>query len=332
MEKKRKKISVILPVFNEEKNISILYQKLSTIFSTLHHYDYEFIFVDDGSTDNSWETIKQLAQLDNTVKGIHFSRNFGHQTAISAGYDYAHGDAIICMDSDLQHPPEVIPTMISVWQNGIDIVYVKSKDRTIDTIFKKITAKMHYLILDTISDVKIPRNVADFRLLDKKVVKIIQNTPEYSRYLRGLVAWTGFKQHILYTTFHKRKMGTTKYTLKKMLQFSFDGITSFSVFPLRLAGYIGVLTLSLSCIMSSYILYYWFKNTIHNPLFKLSIIGIYMFIGILCLLLWIIGEYVARMHEQLKGRPLYIIANTCNITRNHYEINAIPHQPSRALL
>lgn len=225
----KKILSFILPVFNEEANILLIYATLKNILIFLPKYDYEIIFVNDGSTDGSWNLIQTLIGKDPYVKGMQFSRNFGHQIALTAGYDHAQGDAIITMDTDLQDPPELVLEMIKKWEQGSHIVYARRIDRK-DTFLKRITATLYYRLLNVIADVVIPRNVGDFRLIDKKVLMILQHCRERSRYLRGLVAWTGFSCDFVDFQRPNRLHGQTGYTWKKMLKLASDGITGFSVF------------------------------------------------------------------------------------------------------
>ena len=234
----KKKISIVIPLYNEENNIQLIYTTILTILEHITEYEYEFIFINDGSNDNSWSIIKNLTVSSASVKAINFSKNFGHQIALSAGYNHAKGDAIISMDADMQHPPEIIPAMIKAWQEGFDIVYIKNKTRK-DSFFKKITALGYYRILELISEIKIPRNVADFRLIDKKVLSIINQSEEKARYLRGMVAWTGFKHTVIECSFAKRHSGVPGYTWNKMFKLALDGVIGFSTSPFRFIVLLG---------------------------------------------------------------------------------------------
>jgi glycosyltransferase involved in cell wall biosynthesis len=308
----KKLISIILPVYNEEKNIVLICQKLSSILIKLIlEYDYEIIIINDGSNDHSWQEIKKLAAEDKKIKAVNFSRNFGHQIAIAAGYDLASGDAIITMDADLQHPPEILPHMINSWKQGTEIVYIKSNEGH-NGFLKRITSVLYYKILDSISSVKIPRNIQDFRLIDKKVLKTIKQSKEKSPYWRGLVAWTGFKHIILETQYAKRIAGKTGYSWKKMFKLAFDGVTGFSLFPLKIAGFAGFFVIITGTLMFGYITIDAFVFKIYYPLFKWLVTIIYIFMGVQFLLFWLIGEYIGRMFEQQKNRPLYIIDEMIN--------------------
>jgi glycosyltransferase involved in cell wall biosynthesis len=308
-----KLISIIIPAYNEEQNIPVVYQQVSLTLQTLAPtYDYEFIFINDGSKDHTWEKINDLAQTDAHVKGINFSRNFGHQIALSAGYDVAKGDAIISMDADLQDPPTLLLEMINAWEKGFDIVYARRINRD-DGFLKKLTALWYYKFLDAVAEVKIPRNVGDFRLIDKKVLNELKRCREKSRYLRGMVAWTGFKHTFVDFVRPNRLSGMTGYTWKKMFRLAFDGLTGFSLFPLKIAAYVGVFVIITGAAMFCGITIDAFIKGVHYPLFKWLVTIIYIFMGVLFLLLWLIGEYIGRIYEQQKDRPLYIVEERVNL-------------------
>ena len=305
-------ISIVLPVFNEQENIPIIYQELLLALEELPNYTYEIIFVDDGSKDLSWQALTDIARLDPRVKGICFSRNFGHQIALSAGYDSARGAAIISLDADMQHPPDVIPAMIEQWEQGSQIVYARRMDRN-DTFFKKVTAVLYYCLLNKIADITMPRNVADFRLIDKKVLTTIQRSKEHSRYLRGMIAWTGFKHSFVDFKCQDRYYGTSGYTWKKMFRLAFDGITGFSSFPLKIAAFMGIYIIATGSSMFLYITYDALVQHVRYPLFKWLVTINYIFMGVQFLLMWLLGEYIGRIYDQLRDRPLYIIAQEVNM-------------------
>ena len=237
--------SVIVHVFNEEEVILETYNRLKGVMDALKE-SYEIIFVNDGSRDKTSFIIGQLCKMDQNTKLIDFSRNFGHQTAITAGMDYSEGDAVVVIDADLQDPPEVIPGMISKWKEGYDVVYGKRIERKGDSIFKKITAKLFYRFLKKMTDVDIPVDTGDFRLIDRKVCETLKTVRERNRYVRGTISWLGFRQTGIEFVRDKRFAGKTKYLLKKMLKFAFDAITSFSYKPLKLASYVGLLLSAIS--------------------------------------------------------------------------------------
>lgn len=313
---RKKLISVILPIFNEEANIPVVYAEISAVLETIKtKYDYEIIFVNDGSRDHSWIKVKELAIKDSRVKAITFSRNFGHQMALTAGYDHAQGSAIITMDADLQDPPKLLLEMIQKWESGTQIVYARRVDRK-DSLPKRFTANLYYKFLDAIADVQIPRNVGDFRLIDKKVLSTLNGCRERSRYFRGMVAWTGFSHAFIDFARPNRQAGTTGYTWKKMFKLAFDGMTSFSMFPLKLAAYVGVFVIATGSLMFLYITFDAFVNQINYPLFKWLVTIIYIFMGVQFLLMWFLGEYIGRIHDQQKERPLYVVAEEVNFSKS----------------
>jgi dolichol-phosphate mannosyltransferase len=321
-------ISIILPIYNEAENIALVYKELNSTFNKLKDYEFEIIFVNDGSKDESWYWLAKLAQSDTRVTSINFSRNFGHQMALTAGYDHAKGDAIITMDADLQDPPSLIVEMVKKWEHGAQVVYARRADRK-DSFLKKTTAQWYYKLLDRIADVHMPRNVGDFRLIDKKVLETIKNCREKSRYLRGMVAWSGFKADYVDFNRPNRHAGQTGYTWSKMIRLAFDGMTGFSLFPLRLAAFIGAFVIATGCAMLLFICCDTIFYSVYYPLFKWLTTIMYIFMGVQFLLMWILGEYLGRVFEQQKGRPLYIVDEVIKQTemttsqkRNEYE----PHQ------
>jgi polyisoprenyl-phosphate glycosyltransferase len=310
----KKFVSIVIPAYNEEANIPILYQKIVAILASYtYQHTYEIIFVDDGSLDRTWQTITDLAHKDRTVKGLKFSRNFGHQIALTAAYDAAHGDAIISMDADLQDPPELIALMLDAWHEGADIVYARRRNRK-DGLLKKWTADLYYRLLARVSEITIARNVADFRLIDKKVLEQLNQCREKARYLRGMVAWTGFSCNFIDFERPHRFAGQTGYTWKKMFTLAFDGMTSFSTFPLRVVGYMGIVALSSVCVVVTYMSYHMIIYQAHYQLAAwLSLAGFFM-MAVQSIALWLLGEYLARVYIESQARPLYIVARRCNIS------------------
>ena len=238
---KKQLLSIVIPLFNEVDNITELYRQLTVVFTDLSNYEYEILFVDDGSRDGSFEAVKILNQTDKRVRGVSFSRNFGHQTALLAGLEHAKGDAIISMDADLQHPPDLIPQLVEQWQAGFEIVNTRRLDSEGVSWFKKSSSKYYYSLLNYLSDIPIEPAAADFRLMSQKVVKAYLSLPERGRFTRGLVSWIGFRQTIIDYKANARFAGKSKYSLIKMLKFGLDGIISFSARPLRLSFYVGFL-------------------------------------------------------------------------------------------
>lgn len=301
------KYSVIVPLFNEEAVVCETHKRLSAVMNQTDG-EYEIIFVNDGSRDSTETLVKQIMQNDSHVCLINFSRNFGHQTAISAGMDNARGQAIVVIDADLQDPPEVILEMIARWKEGYDVVYGKRSVREGETVFKKATAKIFYRFLASLTDIDIPTDTGDFRLIDRKVCDAMKTLKEKNRYIRGLVSWLGFKQTSVTYVRKERFAGETKYPLKKMLSFAGDAVTSFSDKPLKIAGYAGYL---LSFISFIYLLYVVIRKITVGDFGEgwASIVAINLFFnGVILIVLGIMGEYIGRIYDECKNRPLYVIA------------------------
>ena len=255
-----KKISIVIPMYNEQEVAEICYQRIKNVLNKLSRYDYELIIVDDGSKDKTLEIVTKIAETDDKVVIISFSRNFGHQAAVTAGLRETTGDAVVIIDADMQDPPEVVEEMVKLWEQGNDVIYAVRSKRKGESIFKTFTAKMFYKILYNLSVVEIPKDTGDFSLGDRKVIDFIISFPEHNKYLRGLFSWTGFKQKPINYIREKRTAGKTKYPLKKMLKLAYDGIIGFSSKPLKLIGQIGVFSLVLSFIILVYtVLSYMFK-------------------------------------------------------------------------
>ena len=303
-----KKISIIIPVYNEATNITKLYSELIVVLSTLQ-YSYELIFVDDGSIDDSLIKIKDLAQANPCVFYIEFSRNFGHQYALKAGLDLSTGDAAITMDCDMQHPPEVIVSLIAKWNQGFDIVYTRRNDDQNLSWFKRTTSAMYYHFLNWLSELTLEKGTADFRLISRNVINAFKGIKENELFLRGLVKWAGFRQTAVDYDPHLRFSGNTKYNLKKMLSFAFSGITAFSVKPLKLVAYVGLFMFILSMILIPYALIsYFVGQTV--PGWTSLIISIIFFGSLQLFMLGIIALYLSRISVQSKQRPLYLIRDT----------------------
>lgn len=306
MSKSEVKYSIIVPVYNEELVIGETYKRLKKVMDSTEE-TYEIIFVNDGSKDGTVEIAKTICNIDKNIKLLSFSRNFGHQLAISAGMDYSSGNAVVVIDADLQDPPEVILEMIKKWKEGYDVVYGQRAKREGETFFKKFTAKAFYRTLKSMTDIDIPVDTGDFRLIDRKVCNKLKEIPEHNRYVRGLVSWIGFKQTGVQFVRHERFAGETKYPLKKMLKFATDGIVSFSYKPLKFPLYIGI---SISAISFLYFVIDLLKNIImgnHISGLNLAISMLFFLIGGVFIILGIMGEYISRMGDDAKRRPLYII-------------------------
>lgn len=308
-----KKISIIVPMYYEEKVVKECYKRLSEILQKLVKYDYEIIFVNDGSKDRTLELLEEIAELDQKIKIISFTRNFGHQCAVTAGLKHVSGDAIVIIDADLQDPPELIPDMILLWEEGNKIVYGKRKSREGESRFKLISAKMFYEAINALSDVEIPKDTGDFRLVDREVVEVINSLPEHNKFLRGLWSWVGFKQIPYEYERKKRFAGKTKYPLKKMLKLASDGIISFSTKPLKIVGAFGLVSIAISAFIMIYaIVSFVFKLNNLAPGWTSLMVAITFFAGVQLLSIWIMSEYIARIYDESKNRPQYIIEKKIN--------------------
>ncbi len=318
-----KKISVVIPMYCEEEVADICYKRVVNNLKKLSDkYSYEIIFINDGSKDSTLEILKKIASNDDNVKIISFSRNFGHQAAVTAGIRNVTGDVVIIMDADLQDPPELFNGMIEKWEEGYEVVYGKRKTREGESIFKLLTAKMFYNTLNKLSEIEIPKDTGDFRLVDRKVIDVIATLPEHNKFLRGLFSWVGFNQYPYEYNRVNRVAGKTKYPFKKMFKLATDGILSFSVKPLKIVGAIGIFSVIVSIIILIYsIVSYMFKLNSLTPGWT-SIMCTMTFIGgIILISLWMIGEYIARIYEESLGRPEYIIDELINFKGEEYEEN-----------
>jgi len=300
------KYSIVVPVYNEEEVIHETYRRLTEVMRSTKEA-YELLFVNDGSRDRTAEIIKEYSEQDPAVVLLDFARNFGHQIAITAGMDYARGEAVVVIDADLQDPPELILEMIEKWKQGFDVVYAKRTKRKGETYFKKQTAAMFYRFLSAMTDIDIPLDTGDFRLLDRKVCNQMNSIQEKNRFVRGLVSWVGFKQIAVEYERDERLAGESKYPLKKMLKLSMDGITSFSYKPLKLASYAGVTLSGIGFIYLLVVLYLkLFTDSTITGWSSLIVIQLF-FSGIILIILGMIGEYIGRIYDETKNRPLYIV-------------------------
>jgi len=315
--KMSKDISVVVPVYYEEDNITALYGRLHNILDDEMGLDYEIIYVNDGSEDDSVKKIKGLIKKDNNVKLIDFSRNFGHQIAVTAGIDHAMGKTIVLIDADLQDPPELIKDMYKLYEEGYDVVYAKRKSRSGETFFKKITAKLFYRLLNKITDINIPLDTGDFRLMSNQVASQLRKMPEKNRFIRGLVSWVGFKQTSVVYERADRYSGNTGYSLFKMINFSLDGITSFSTFPLKIATIMGTIISGVSFIYIIRILYLKiFTDKTITGWSSLMVSNLFLG-GVILLTLGILGEYIGRIYIEMKRRPHYIIKELTGFTEEN---------------
>jgi len=302
-------LSVIVPVFNEQEIIPQLYSRLNAAVEPITP-NYEFIFVNDGSKDATLFRLIELTEKDKRVKFINFSRNFGHQIAVTAGLDYCKGNAVVIIDGDLQDPPELIPDLYKKYKEGNEVVYAKRIKRKGESFFKLVTAKLFYRLLKRITSVDIPMDVGDFRLIDRKIVDYLKLMPEQNKFLRGQIAWLGFRQTFVEFERDSRTTGKTGYPLSKMIKFALDGITGFSNSPLRMVTNLGLFISFIAFMVILYALYshYFLHQTITG---WTSLIISSMFIGGIQLLsVGIIGEYISRINTNVRNRPLYIVEKT----------------------
>lgn len=306
-----KDLSLIIPIYNEEKNIKLLFERLKTVVDTIG-ITTEFIFINDGSSDNSFTLIKELASINSDVKFIDFSRNFGHQIAVTAGLDRSSGQAIVIIDADLQDPPELIKVLYEKYKNGFEVVYAKRKARKGESFMKKFTARLFYRLLGKITSISIPVDTGDFRIMDRKVVEILKQMPEQQKFLRGQISWVGFNQTYVEYEREERFAGETGYTYRKMVRFALDGITSFSNLPLRFASITGFVVSGISFLLILYALYSRFISKDFQPGWASLMLAVTFIGGVQLIGIGIIGEYISRLSANVRNRPLYII-NESNI-------------------
>lgn len=303
----KKLISYVFPIYNETGNINLLYQTMDSLLASNKQYDYELVFINDGSKDNSLELLVALQKKDPRVTVINFARNFGHQIAVTAGLDQAKGDAVIIMDSDMQDPPAVSFELLAKWEEGYDVVYAQRRTRK-DTFFKKLTADMFYRTLQKLAEIDIPRNTGDFRLIDRKVVNELKKFKEHHRFLRGMVSYVGFKQIAVQFDRDERHAGETGYPLKKMLKFAADGIFSFSTAPLKFIRNFGFIIAALAFLGILYAIFmriFFPEVTIEGWTF--IVISILFMGGVQLIMLGVLGSYIGRIYTEAQNRPLYMV-------------------------
>lgn len=304
----RKKISFIFPVYNNQPSLELLYKEMRKITDKVSKtYDYEFCFVNDGSPDNSIETLRKLAAKDKNVFVLNLSRNFGHQAAVTAGLDRVTGDAVIIMDADMQDPPAVCLELIAKWEEGFEVVYAQRRTRQ-DKFLKKLTANVYYRVLKSMSSVDIPRNTGDFRLVDRKVVEVVKEMKEYHRFLRGMFSFAGFRQAGVQFDRHARHAGKSEYTVKKLIKLAKDGIFGFSDAPLRFVAKLGYFVSVLSVIGILYVVTLrLFFTHITVPGWTMIVVAIFFMGGVQLIMLGVIGEYIGRIYNEVRHRPNYIV-------------------------
>jgi len=301
--------SIIAPIYNEECCLDELYRRVSEVMEQTHE-PWELVLVNDGSKDASPQMIEKLAGEDKRVRPVMFARNFGHQIAVTAGLDYSRGEAVIIIDADLQDPPEVILQMIAKWREGAEVVYAVRAEREGESWFKKFSASLFYRIIYSITDVKIPMDTGDFRLMDRKVVNVMNKMREHHRFLRGMSAWIGFRQEGVTYNRAARFGGETKYPFKKMFKLALNAITGFSYFPLQLATYLGFITAGLSIVAIPVVA---ILRSLSSQAFfgqASTLLAVLFLGGVQLISLGILGEYIGRIYDEVKGRPLYILSKS----------------------
>ena len=300
-------LSIVIPCFNEEEVIGETIRRLQAFCAGVQDLEVELIFVDDGSRDRTRELLRDFAQVDPRVKLLGFARNFGHQIAVSAGIDAASGDAVVLIDADLQDPPEVVHEMVAKWREGYDVVYGTRTERPGESAFKLATARGFYRLLNRLSDVPIPLDTGDFRLMSRRVVDTLKSMPERDRFVRGMVSWVGFRQTALPYRRALRFAGTSKYPLRKMLRFATDGILSFSIKPLQMSITMGLAAAALSMTGIAYALFLRIFTNVWVEGWTALMIAVLFIGGVQLICVGILGEYVGRIYNEVKRRPLYVV-------------------------
>jgi glycosyltransferase involved in cell wall biosynthesis len=315
-------ISVVTPMHNEEGNARAMYERTAAAMEGL---EWELVVVDDGSKDATLAILEEIAAADQRVKLVKLSRNFGHQAAITAGLEHATGEAVVMIDADLQDPPEVIPDMVKAWQGGSDVVYGVRASREGETKMKLLTAHLFYRMMARLAQIDLPLDSGDFRLMDRRALEVLLNMPERNRFLRGMTVWIGFTQTALPYKRDARVAGETKFTMRKMLRFSFDAISSFSYFPLQLATFLGF-AVSILAFIAIPVTVIARINDIFVPGISSTLIAILLLGGIQLITLGVVGEYVGRIYDEVKRRPLYVIKETQNIDHDDEQVG--PRHPA----
>jgi dolichol-phosphate mannosyltransferase len=323
--------SIVAPVYNEQETLPHFYERVAAVMNELGD-PWELILVNDGSRDDSLDIMQQLADDDSHVKYVNFARNFGHQIAVTAGVDFATGDAVILIDSDLQDPPEVIPELIAQWKNGYEVVYAVRAEREGESWFKLKTAGLFYRLLYRITSVEIPLDTGDFRLMDAKVAKVLRQMREHNRFIRGMTSWVGFKQTGVEYRREARFAGETKYPLQKMIGLALDAVTSFSFFPLQvmvyMSGVLGVLAILTAIVISA------LRISMGEDFFggQATTIVLLLMVGSFQLFfLFVLGQYIARIYDETRGRPLYVVASSDGFNDRITEHMPLPHNPDYAV-
>ncbi len=302
-----KKITILVPAYNEEEALPFLYERVSKIMDEMKNYEFELLFVNDGSKDNTLKEIKELREKDKRVSYVDFSRNFGKEIGMIAGLDYATGDCVIIMDADLQDPPELIPQMVELWEQGYDDVYAQRKSRAGETWLKKFTSKMYYKVLQSLTKVEIQKDTGDFRLLDRRCVNALKKMRETGRCSKSMFSWIGYNKKAIFYDRDPRIAGKTKWNYKKLIDLAIDGITSFTTSPLRISTYISIPTFLALFIYFIYVIIKCIRLNIAIQAYQAIILLILFFAGVQIILIGIMGEYLGRIFNESKHRPLYLV-------------------------
>ena len=302
-----KKITIIVPSYNEEEALPYLYERLNTMMNNLNQYEFEVLFINDGSKDKTLELIKEMRNKDNRISYVNFSRNFGKETAMIAGLDYATGDAVIFIDADLQDPPELIPELIKYWEEGYDDVYARRSSRKGETFLKKFTSKMYYKVLQSLTRVEIQKDTGDFRLLDRRCVNALKKMRETQRCSKSMFSWIGYKKKEVMYDRDPRVAGTTKWNYKKLVDLAIDGITAFTTSPLRISTFLSIPTFLAFIIYLIYIIVKCINNSAGIQGYQIIILLNLFSFGVIILLIGIIEEYLGRIFNETKNRPLYFV-------------------------
>ena len=320
-EKQKKMITILVPAYNEEEVLDMLYERLKTIMNQNTKYDFEILLVNDGSKDSTFKIMQELRKKDKRVCYLNLSRNFGKETAMIAGLDYCNGDAVVIIDADLQDPPELIPEMIKYWEEGYDDVYAKRKSRKGESWLKKYTSKMYYKVLQSLTNVEIQKDTGDFRLLDRRCIEALKSIRESQRYTKGLFSWIGYnKKELLYDR-DPRAAGKTKWNYKKLIDLSIDGITSFTTSPLRWSAIMGVIVSIAGFIYMIAIIIKTLISGVDVPGYASTMVVILFLGGIQLIFLGVIGEYLGRAFYETKGRPLYFIERYNEVKETNKNLN-----------
>ena len=302
-----KKITILVPAYNEEEALPFLYERVSKIMDEMKNYEFELLFVNDGSKDNTLNEIKELRKKDKRISYVDFSRNFGKEIGMIAGLDYATGDCVIIMDADLQDPPELIPQMVELWEQGYDDVYAQRKSRAGETWLKKFTSKMYYRVLQSLTKVEIQKDTGDFRLLDRRCVNALKKMRETGRNSKSMFSWIGYNKKAIFYDRDPRIAGKTKWNYKKLIDLAIDGITAFTTSPLRISTYISIPTFLALFIYFIYVIIKCIRFNIAIQAYQAIILLILFFAGVQIVLIGIMGEYLGRIFNESKHRPLYLV-------------------------